>query len=259
MIHCRTTRTLCVEYSAPVRDCARELRVIPPPQRGGQKIVELHWQCRPPLDSSQEISDDFGNRVLRLHHHQIASKFEFEMTLDTSHTPSTPVARETNLPPSGIGAFLLPSALCDWTPETERAAAELTGATPLQICEYVYRRLEYSSGTTTLETRASQSLQCGHGVCQDFAHIMIAICRALKIPARYISGYLPGEGAMHAWCEVLEGNEWRAFDPTHNREAREDYVFVACGRDFRDVKPSEGSYRGQTQAQLSSSCITHAL
>ena len=174
------------------------------------------------------------------------------MKLETSHNASTLVTRETGLPLEGIGAFLLPSALCNLTPEIEEAARQLKGASANEICDFVFRALEYSPGATTLKIAASQSFQSRRGVCQDFAHAMIAVCRELKIPARYISGYLPREGAMHAWCEVLLRNEWRGFDPTHKREARGEYVFVASGRDFRDCASHQGSFRGRAQARLDS-------
>jgi transglutaminase-like putative cysteine protease len=193
-----------------------------------------------------------------LHHRRIEKVFHFEMTLATAHCGSTPALRDNNVPPSGIGAFLLPSALCNFTPEVCDAARELNGATPIEICDFVFRRLEYSRHATTLKTSASQSLQFGRGVCQDFAHAMIAICRALKIPARYISGYLPGEGASHAWCEVFWDGAWHAFDPTHNRAARAEYVFVACGRDFRDCASHSGTFRGSAKATLQSFCKTTA-
>src|SRR5688500_16590329 len=101
MIVCQTTRTLCVEYSAPVRDCFRELRCCPAPLRGGQKIISLDWHCSPPPDESEETADDFGNRVLRLRHDRIAKAFRFEMKLETSHDGSTLIPRETGLPPNG--------------------------------------------------------------------------------------------------------------------------------------------------------------
>lgn len=167
--------------------------------------------------------------------------------------------RKTNLPPSGVGAFSLPSALCDFSPAIQSAITELEGAAPEDVCDYVFRQLEYSPRATGLQTSASQSLQARRGVCQDFAHVMIALCRALKIPARYVSGYLPGEGAMHAWCEVLVDGIWQGFDPTHNRRVREDYVFVACGRDFRDCAPVTGTYQGKARARLQSFCKTSQL
>ncbi len=256
MIICRTTRQLRVEYSAPAFDCRRELRVFPPAARGAQNIKKLDWHCEPPPNFQEETFDDFGNRVLHLQHSRIEETFRFEMTLVTSQAGSTPSPNSDNIPTSGMGAFLLPSALCNFTPEICDAARELCGASPTAICDFVFRRLEYSQHATTLKTSASQSLQFGRGVCQDFAHAMIAICRALKIPARYVSGYLPGEGAAHAWCEIFWEGAWQAFDPTHNRAARENYVFVSCGRDFRDCASHQGTFHGNTQATLQSFCKT---
>jgi len=241
-----------VEYSGPVSDCRRELRLLPPLSRGGQTLQSLEWQCHPQPDGCEEKTDDFGNRLLLLHHRRLAKQLRFEMILVTSHVPDTNVPQSVNLPPSGLGAFLLPSALCNLTPQIRRDATTLQSATPLEICDFVYRQLEYAPGTTGLNTSASQSLQSGSGVCQDFAHAMIALCRALKMPARYVSGYLPGEGALHAWCEVLVNEEWMGYDPTHNRPIRDDYVFVACGRDFRDCATHSGTFRGKAQARLSS-------
>jgi transglutaminase-like putative cysteine protease len=261
---CKTARTLRVEYSAPVGACHRSLQVFPPAVRGGQQIIELQWHCAPTPDESHEIESDFGNRVLVLHHKRIARAFQFEMALTTQHE-YIPIARESNLPPTGIGAFLLPSALCDLTIEIERRAKDLlaSNASPLalatQFCEFAFQQVEYSPGTTHQRTSASQSLHQKKGVCQDHAHLMIAFCRAAKIPARYISGYLPGEGAMHAWVEVLLENNWQGFDPTHNRLARNDYVFTACGRDARDCAPHQGSFRGHAHARLESHCKTQSL
>lgn len=257
-----TQRSLRVEYSSPVRDCSRVMRVLAPQERGGQHVVELDWRCNPAPDFSAECEDDFGNRVLRFRHEKIARVCSFEMTLVTSHDASTPVVREIGLPPSGIGAFLLPSALCDLTSDIEAMAREFRTHYHASlhlveaICEFAYQRVEYSPGATHLKTSASQSLQFKKGVCQDHAHLMIALCRACKIPARYISGYIKGEGAMHAWVEVLLENQWRGFDPTHNREARDDYVFVAGGRDTRDCATHEGSFRGRATAKLESWCKT---
>jgi transglutaminase-like putative cysteine protease len=85
------------------------------------------------------------------------------------------------------------------------------------------------------------------GVCQDFAHLLIGLCRALKIPARYVSGYLATEkaSATHAWVEVfIPGHGWRGLDPTHSRQIGETYVKIGHGRDYSDVPPVSGNYRG---------------
>jgi transglutaminase-like putative cysteine protease len=91
------------------------------------------------------------------------------------------------------------------------------------------------------------------GVCQDFAHMMIGLCRSVKIPARYISGYLATEAASatHAWVEVfVPGAGWRALDPTHNRQVDGTYVKIGHGRDYGDVPPVSGHYRGTLERTM---------
>jgi transglutaminase-like putative cysteine protease len=96
------------------------------------------------------------------------------------------------------------------------------------------------------------------GVCQDFAHVMLGLCRQSGIPARYVSGYFfnnrrrPGEiEASHAWVEVMvPGFGWTAFDPTHDRVADERYVKVATGRDYADIRPVSGTYKGAPTRSL---------
>ena len=101
--------------------------------------------------------------------------------------------------------------------------------------------------------KPSCALQQRRGVCQDFAHVMIGMCRTLKIPTLYVSGYLATEtaSAMHAWVEVfIPGFGWRPLDPTHNRPTDETYIKVAVGRDYADVAPVSGRYRGTRERRL---------
>src|SRR4029453_4111947 len=95
------------------------------------------------------------------------------------------------------------------------------------------------------------------GVCQDTAHIMIALCRATGLPARYVSGHLLGEGGTHAWVEVIvadpAGVRALAFDPCHGRRAGSDYLTVATGRDYTDVGPPSGTYVGSARGTLTAS------
>src|SRR5207249_9494245 len=95
---------------------------------------------------------------------------------------------------------------------------------------------------------------------QDFAHVMLGMCRTLKIPARYVSGYLYngpaehfiGAEASHAWCEVfLPGFGWRGLDPTNNRQPDEHYVTIGVGRDYADIEPLKGHYRGTPERTMS--------
>jgi transglutaminase-like putative cysteine protease len=91
------------------------------------------------------------------------------------------------------------------------------------------------------------------GVCQDFAHFLIGLCRSVKIPARYVSGYLATEiaSATHAWTEIyIPKIGWRGLDPTHNRQINEMYVKIGHGRDYADVPPVCGNYHGTLERTM---------
>ena len=118
---------------------------------------------------------------------------------------------------------------------------------------FVHAQLRYEPNSTTVHTHARDVLRDRRGVCQDFAHVTLALCRSLKIPALYVSGYLGSEtaSATHAWIEVLiPGIGWRALDPTHNRQTDESYVKIAVGRDYADVPPVTGHYKGTSERTM---------
>lgn len=114
--------------------------------------------------------------------------------------------------------------------------------------------LEYRSGITTWQSKLSDVLEHRSGVCQDFTHVALGILRLRNIPCRYVSGYLHIQGdttQSHAWVEVFSsGIGWIAYDPTHNRETNANYVTVGTGRNYNDVPPNRGVYRGGAQEQL---------
>ncbi|MES2413348.1 MAG: transglutaminase family protein [Pseudomonadota bacterium] len=129
------------------------------------------------------------------------------------------------------------------------------------LMERIHRAMVYESNSTEVNTPALVALRQGKGVCQDFAHIMVACCRAMGLPARYVSGYmltkpppgqprLIGSDASHAWASVYcpgpthSAGRWLDFDPTNDRPPGEDYVTLATGRDFLDVSPMRGVIRG---------------
>jgi transglutaminase-like putative cysteine protease len=113
--------------------------------------------------------------------------------------------------------------------------------------------------STTVNSPIEASLSRRQGVCQDFAHIMIAIVRGLRIPCRYVSGYLyhgdqqdrSSEGATHAWVEaLLPGLGWVGFDPTNNLIAGYRHIRTAVGRDYADVPPTLGTMKGRAETEL---------
>jgi transglutaminase-like putative cysteine protease len=118
---------------------------------------------------------------------------------------------------------------------------------------FVHGFLKYEPQATHVHTHMRDVIKERRGVCQDYAHLMIGLCRGLKIPARYVSGYLATEAASatHAWVEVfIPGCGWQALDPTHNCQADGTYVNIAIGRDYADVPPVAGNYRGTLQRTM---------
>jgi len=127
-----------------------------------------------------------------------------------------------------------------------------------RLGSHIYRRFAYKPRTTGVQTRANDVLKLRMGVCQDFAHVHLGLCRSVGIPARYVSGYFfnslrrPRETeASHAWIEAyVPGFGWAAYDPTHDRVADERYVKIAVGRDYADIRPVNGTYRGAPTRSL---------
>jgi transglutaminase-like putative cysteine protease len=141
---------------------------------------------------------------------------------------------------------------------------ELTFEAVQAMMEFVHQEFEYTSQVTTVATTVGEVLAQRRGVCQDFAHVLIGLCRSVNIAARYVSGYivpdprtsqgeLPrGADASHAWVEAFTPTHgWRGFDPTNNLVASEHHIKMAVGRDYRDVAPTRGTYRGQSVEALS--------
>jgi transglutaminase-like putative cysteine protease len=164
--------------------------------------------------------------------------------------------------------MLLPSHFARPTELLEKLRAELKlrrQGNPLELLQRLntelYESFEYAPNTTKVDSPIDDALEARRGVCQDFAHIMIALVRQLKIPCRYVSGYLYHEdkvkdrspaGATHAWVEAYLGEMgWVAFDPTNNLPGCERHIRVAVGRDYADVPPTRGVYKGEAESELS--------
>ncbi len=123
-----------------------------------------------------------------------------------------------------------------------------------QVMEAVRGRLKYEKKVTTAKTPLCEALALGRGVCQDFAHLFLGACRGIGLPARYVSGYVcgPGELATHAWCQVWGGRAgWIDVDPTRGTFVDDHYVVTAVGRDFADVPPNRGVWKGHADEVIS--------
>jgi transglutaminase-like putative cysteine protease len=165
--------------------------------------------------------------------------------------------------------MLMPSHFARSSPELEQLAVEIgaterKGRSPLaflrDIASGVNRSFSYVKKSTAVNSPIEDALRSRQGVCQDFAHIMIALVRNARIPCRYVSGYLyhssetahpAADGATHAWVEaLLPGIGWVGFDPTIDRLASEKHIRTAIGRDYADVPPTMGMMKGKADTHL---------
>ncbi|MGE7782024.1 transglutaminase family protein [Peribacillus sp. NPDC097264] len=126
----------------------------------------------------------------------------------------------------------------------------------LQLMRYLHEVMTYDGESTNVSTTANEAFELKKGVCQDYSHIMLGVLRARNIPARYVSGYLYvgenseliGDAASHAWVEFMApGIGWIGLDATNNVEALENHICLSAGRDYSDVSPLQGVYRGGNQ------------
>jgi transglutaminase-like putative cysteine protease len=173
-----------------------------------------------------------------------------------------------NLIESGdYSEMLLPSTFAVETPALILLAKQM-GVTrrddPLMLVQELNQRLfdyfEYEPRSTRVDSPIDEAIVSSKGVCQDFAHTMIALLRHVRIPARYVSGYLyrsredhdrSTPDATHAWVDVLLPHlGWVGFDPTNNLIAHHRHIRTAVGRDYADVPPTHGIFRGQTASEL---------
>ena len=140
---------------------------------------------------------------------------------------------------------------------TRNAPVKL-GNLVLGLLKMIDEKFEYQKGVTSATSPITEILEHGKGVCQDFTHLMIGLCRALNVPARYVSGYLHpdqerlrGYTQTHAWVEVFfPSMGWVAVDPTNNCVVGENFVKVAIGRNFQDVPPNKGVYKGKGEETI---------
>lgn len=137
--------------------------------------------------------------------------------------------------------------------------SDSVAATVEASCKYIYDNFQYIKGITTTETTVDEILDHKSGVCQDFAHVLLQLLRTMKIPSRYVSGYIcpnkngmRGEGATHAWVEAwIPRYGWAGVDPTNNVWVTNKHVKLAVGRNFNDCTPMKGTFRGKAEQKLS--------
>ncbi len=148
--------------------------------------------------------------------------------------------------------FLTPTSmtLCDEAMAQFDRGVSGAGSALQQACslaEAIYSRMSYTPYITTTATTAAESFALGRGVCQDFSHILLALCRRRAIFARYVAGFVVGTGETHAWVEVYDDGAWRGVDPTHNMVVESGYIKLAHGRDAADCSVIRGVHLGAAE------------
>jgi transglutaminase-like putative cysteine protease len=248
-------------YEQPVREAIGEAR-LRPRDEAGQRCLSFRITTDPTTPINQVI-DRFGNLV---HCYSVLPPHTHHVVVATSvvETSATPLLYAAPLSLIEQRDFLSTSRFVPRTGELDAFAHQHApaGATAeqaaLALNMAIYTNCEYQPGSTDISTTADGVLAGRRGVCQDFAHLLIALCRCLELPARYVSGYLHDVAqvpdaivASHAWAEVfLEGRGWLGLDPTHNRTTGPNYVRVALGRDYADATPVRGVYTGGAHETL---------
>jgi transglutaminase-like putative cysteine protease len=274
-----------IDYSAPVTEEVLETR-LGPFSDAEQRCERFELRVRP-SGMLRPYVDGFGNNgyivtVPGSHDYIEITTDSVVTTIEGGALAPHPVRALT---PLQRHDFLSPSSLVPRDSAVNRLAGPFRPTTPDDFFEATERLsgriralLDYRLGVTDTATTAVEALRRGSGVCQDFAHLLIACCRAVDIPARYVSGYLlqdepaaadaasnswtqlSSAGASHAWVEVLSPRQgWKGFDPTHHTVAGERYVKMAIGRDYADVPPTKGVFRGDAQSTLTVGVATHPV
>ena len=240
------------DYPGPIAHLRHRLIIAPPLSYGDQLVVRDRLLVTPETTVRWE-RDGFGNAVATL----TAARIDESIDLDYEAVIRRSAASHPRLCDDWFDdeRLLRPSALTAPDDALREAAAMLLRehdadryALAARINAYVFEHMRYVPDVTNVATTAAQAFAQGTGVCQDYAHIMLALCRLNGLAARYVSGHLIGEGGTHAWVEVIgeplgDGTVpvW-GFDPTHRRATTLNYVFVAAGRDFADVTPTSGCF-----------------
>lgn len=288
------THTTRLDYNAAVVEGVMDTRLGPLSDRD-QRWERFELRVRP-LAAVRQYTDGFNNiahliTIAKPHEYvEVVTQGEVQTYLADPFAP--PAYAPRPLSPLEIADYLASSPLIQRQPALDEIAAAYRPRAPEDTFEAVqglmqsiYSTFTYRQNVTSVATTVPEVIQGRSGVCQDFAHVLIGLCRALEIPARYVSGYLVvgsqtqsqrlgtmaqsqtqrqgperGAGASHAWVEAFTPTHgWRGFDPTNNLVASENHIKMAIGRDYSDVPPTRGTYRGLAAERLTVEVLTQRL
>jgi transglutaminase-like putative cysteine protease len=237
------------DYSGPIADVRQRLMIVPRPRHGDQSRVAHRLDVAADTampDGVRQQVDRFGNAVVHVAADRVNESLQFGLRAVLRRDLTTEPVHDWPDPRPQLTRLTTPDAAI------RKAAAGLRGGRDIgdvgdladRVCALVRHEFTYRFGVTGVRTTAADAWAGRIGVCQDFAHVMIAICACLDVPARYVSGHLVGDGASHAWVEVCDPRrgEVISLDPTHDRRTDLRYVVTAVGRDYSDVAPTTGTY-----------------
>jgi transglutaminase-like putative cysteine protease len=252
-------QSFCYEYETPIRDLRHRLVVVPRDEHGDQRRISQQLSVTPDARARAD-RDAFGNDIVDFTVSHVERSIRFAL--------NSRVVRDRRLGPHRVDPTQLADPALRGIRRLIRLDAALRDAgagiralypRPAEraeaIVRFVHREMIYTKAVTDIFTTASVAFSMRRGVCQDYAHVAIALARACGLTARYVSGHLLGEGATHAWVEFLIPHpsgevHVAAFDPTTGRATDWRYVVVAVGRDYEDVAPSSGVFTGEPTGRL---------
>ena len=238
---------LQIIFSSPVWEHYFTLKCFPK-TRPRQEIVQREIIVTPD-DHYQMSEDGFGNESLYGHYEKEHTRFGVRVK---------GIARVDwavyDTDPSRLLLYRMPTSLTKMSKEMEEFADEQWGNLRFfrmgkmnkahEIMDTSYNVFQYESGSTGISTTAAQAFAQKKGVCQDYAHIMLAFCRHYGIPARYVAGMMIGEGYSHAWVEIYSNGRWYGFDPTNHLLIDSNYIMIGVGRDYQDCVLNKGRFYG---------------
>jgi transglutaminase-like putative cysteine protease len=241
-------------YTAPVQYSIQQLRLTPRLD-ANQRV--LSWQITGP-GRLQRFVDAYGNvthtMVLSAPHTEVRIGVNGVLDIEPLREGMVPSAADTPGADLSPLMYTVPTPLTTADDRIRAFAAHHLGAARrgddfLALAGAICEVVQYQSGYTEVTSTAVQALELGRGVCQDHAHLFLACCRALGVPARYVSGYVhPGdipEAASHAWVDVwIDNHGWVSVDVTHRRFASEYHCRLAIGRDYMSAAPVRGVRTG---------------
>ena len=266
-------------YASPVHESFNEVR-LQPTSGQSQTCLDFELTIDPPA-TVVTFRDYYGNAVHDfgvpyLHDHLIIEAASEVITFASASEPlggpgddeadaSPPLSAVATDPlvSDDWAEFLSPSAYVALEAASGDLARAILAQDPettaylflLRACGYIRDNFTYRVGATNVHSTVAELIAGGSGVCQDYAHLLIALCRHVGLPARYVSGYLGGvteSEASHAWSEVfVPPYGWLGMDPTLGTRCTGRHVQIGFGRDYADVPPLRGTYRGGGEAELS--------